>query len=88
MTSSLLLALAIAAADPPNAAKANDRLLALMLWPWNITASVSGLYRLPRHVSHSTHTSGRKCISIRRWPFPSHASQRPPGTLKLNRRAE
>ena len=40
----------------------------------------------PRHVSHSTHTSGRKCISIRFWPFPSHASQRPPGTLKLNRR--
>ena len=38
-----------------------------------------------RQVSHSTNTSGRKCISIRRTPCPWHDSQRPPFTLKLNR---
>ena len=33
-------------------------------------------------MSHSTHTSGRKCISIFFWPLPSQASQRPPGLVE------
>ncbi len=38
-------------------------------------------------MSHSTQMSGKKCISMHFWPLPSQSSQRPPGTLKLNRRA-
>ena len=34
-----------------------------------------------------TKTSGRKCISMRRWPSPWQASQRPPLTLKEKRPA-
>ena len=37
--------------------------------------------------SHSIQTSGRKCISMHRWPMPLQASLRPPGRLKLNRLA-
>ena len=56
--------------------------------PRNFTARVSGVNRRPPQASQVTQTSGRKCISIRFWPAPSHASHRPPGWLKLNRRGE
>ena len=40
---------------------------------------------LPLQTGHVTQTSARKSISSRFEPLPSHASQRPPCTLKLNR---
>ena len=56
-----------------------------MLLPRQVTASVSGLKRWPRQVSHGTFTSGRKLISTVRMPCPSHAGQRPSPVLKLKR---
>ena len=49
------------------------------------TASVSGVKRAPPQASQGTVTSGRKLISIFFTPWPSHASQRPPATLKEKR---
>ena len=56
-----------------------------MLFSLYITCSVSRLKRWPLQTGHVTHTSARKSISSRFEPLPSHASQRPPWTLKLNR---
>ena len=49
------------------------------------TCSVSRLKRRPSQTGQVTQTSARKSISSRFEPLPSHASQRPPGLLKLNR---
>src|SRR5918997_898548 len=46
-----------------------------------LTSSTDALKRRPSHCSHGTNTSARNCISTRTSPSPSHASQRPPGTL-------
>ena len=54
-----------------------------MFLPRYVTSRVCRLYREPLHTSHSTNTSGRKCISIFFTPWPWHASHRPPLTLKL-----
>ena len=56
-----------------------------MLLPLNRTCSVSRLNRFPSQTGQVTQTSARKSISSRFEPFPSQASHRPPGTLKLNR---
>ena len=53
--------------------------------PLKRTWSVSRLKRWPSHTGQVTQTSARKSISSLVEPFPSHASQRPPATLKLNR---
>ena len=53
--------------------------------PRYLTCNVSRLNRRPSHTGHVTHTSARKSISSLLAPFPSHASHRPPGRLKLNR---
>ena len=58
-----------------------------MLLPLNKMPKVSELKRRPPHTSHSTCTSGRKLISMRCMPWPSHASQRPPAVLNENRLA-
>ena len=55
-----------------------------MLFPLNRTWRVSRLNRFPSHTGHVTQTSARKSISSLFEPFPSHASHRPPATLKLN----
>ena len=57
----------------------------LMLLPLKRTCSVSRLNRCPSQTGQVTQTSARKSISRRFEPLPSQASQRPPGTLKLNR---
>ena len=59
--------------------------MSLIEWPLNVTLSVSRLNRFPPQTGHSTQMSARKSISSFFEPFPSHASQRPPETLKLNR---
>ena len=56
----------------------------LMVFPLYLTSNVSRLYLLPLHTSHGTVISGKKYISISLTPAPSHASQRPPLTLKEN----
>ncbi len=56
-----------------------------MFFPRYLISSVSRLKRVPRHTSHSTKTSGRKCISIFLTPWPLHTSQRPPFTLNEKR---
>ena len=56
-----------------------------MLLPLNRTCRVSRLNRFPSQTGQVTQTSARKSISSLFEPFPSQASQRPPGTLKLNR---
>jgi hypothetical protein len=50
----------------------------------NCTESVSLLYRVPRHDSHWTYTSGKKCISIFFIPSHSHISHRHPRVLNEN----
>ena len=52
-----------------------------MFLPRYFTSRTCGRKRVPSHTSHGTKTSARNCISTRTWPSPSHASQRPPGTL-------
>jgi len=56
-----------------------------MLLPLKRTCSVSRLKRRPSHTGQVTQTSARKSMLSRLEPLPSHASQRPPGLLKLNR---
>src|SRR5262249_12964758 len=51
------------------------------LRPRYFTSSTCGLKRLPSQTSHGTNTSARNCISTLTSPSPSHAAQRPPGTL-------
>ena len=58
-----------------------------MVRPLNRISRVSGAYLRPPHAPQSTHTSGRKLISIRIRPCPAHGSHRPPFTLKENRLA-
>ncbi len=53
-----------------------------MILPLKRTCSVSRLKRCPSHTGQVTHTSARKSISSRFEPFPSHASQRPPGDVE------
>ena len=50
----------------------------------NLISRVSLLYLLALHESHSTNTSGKKCISILITPSPSQISHLPPLTLKEN----
>ena len=50
--------------------------------PLKRTCSVSRLKRCPWQTGQVTHTSARKSISSRFEPFPSHASQRPPGDVE------
>src|SRR6185369_4061365 len=52
--------------------------------PLNRISSVSRLYLLPLHLSHSTYTSGRKFISMVRIPPPWHSSHLRLFTLKEN----
>ena len=49
-----------------------------------LISRVSRLYLFPLQTSHSTYTSGKKCISYVITPSPSQASHRPPFTLKEN----
>ena len=56
-----------------------------MFLPLNVTRRVASLKRFPWQTSQGTYTSARKCISTTFMPSPSHASQRPPFTLKLKR---
>ena len=51
----------------------------------NLIAKVSGLKRIPPQSPHSTFTSERKFISIRRYPCPLHDEQDPSFLLKENR---
>ena len=56
-----------------------------MLFPRQLTASVSGLKRSPLHTSHGSFTSGRKLMAMVRTPAPWHSGQRPSPVLKLKR---
>ncbi len=56
-----------------------------MLFPRQLTASVSGLKRWPWQESQGTFTSGRKLIAIVRTPWPSQSGQRPWPVLKEKR---
>ena len=57
-------------------------------FPCNLTSSTSSLYRREPHSLHGTQTSAKKVhLDSSAGQLPSHVSQRPPGTLKLNVRA-
>src|SRR5204862_7489541 len=49
------------------------------------TFMTCSLKRLPPHLSQSTSTSARNCMSIVTVPAPSHVSQRPPVVLMARR---
>src|SRR5207245_1983788 len=56
-----------------------------MLLSFHLTASVSGVNRLPAHASQCTVTSGKKLIAIFFIPCPSHSGQRPSAVLNEKR---